>query len=184
MDEALAIDQVRTGRTDAFNEIVEHYQAPIVRYLLRMTGNYEVARDLAQDTFLQAYQGIFKTRSELRFKSWLYQIATNNARQFHRRRRLLSFVPFTGWERSDPMATNASPDSVADRLAIEEALVQVPRDQRVCMVLHFVEGLKYREIAEVVGTTEEGVRKRVARGSARFRKAYRSMSAGEGGQSE
>lgn len=52
MDDALAIDHVRAGRTDAFSHVVERYQAPIVRYLLRMTGNYEVAQDLAQDTAL------------------------------------------------------------------------------------------------------------------------------------
>ena len=93
--------QVRTGHSDAFGEIIEHYQRPIVRYLLRMTGNYEVAQDLAQDTFLQAFRGIHKTRSELSLKAWLYRIATNNANQYHRRRRLLSFIPFTGSETSD-----------------------------------------------------------------------------------
>ena len=78
MDEAQVIAQVRTGRTDAFGEIVEHYQAPIVRYLLRMTGDQEVAQDLAQDTFVQAFRAILKTTSELSFNAWLYKIATNN----------------------------------------------------------------------------------------------------------
>ena len=53
MDEAGVIDQVRAGRPNAFGEIVEQYQAPIFRHLLRMTGDYEVASDLAQDTFLK-----------------------------------------------------------------------------------------------------------------------------------
>ena len=54
MDEARVIAKVKAGTLDAFGEIVEHYQAPIVRYLSRMTGDTEVARDLAQDTFVQA----------------------------------------------------------------------------------------------------------------------------------
>ena len=74
-----SIDQVRAGRADAFAEIVERYQAPIFRYLLRMTGDYQVAQDLAQDTFLNAYESILKTRAELSLKAWLYRIATNNA---------------------------------------------------------------------------------------------------------
>ena len=55
---------------------------------------------------------------------------------------------------------------------IKEALLKVPGEQRTCMVLHFVEGLKYREIAEILGISEDAVRKRVARGSHEFRKAY------------
>lgn len=179
MDEAQVIAQVQTGATDAFTEIVEHYQAPIVRYLSRLTGNMEVAEDLAQDTFIQAYRGILKTRSELHFKAWLYRIATNNALQYHRRRRLLSFIPFTGSERSDMFETRSSPDTVPERITIQEAMMTVPHQRRECMVLHFVEGLKYREIADIVGVSEEAVRKRVARGSREFRTAYHRLSGGD-----
>ena len=80
LDDTQVIAQVRTGQTDAFGHIVERYQLPIVRYLTRLTGNIETARDLAQDTFLQAYKSILKTKSELSLKAWLYRIATNNAR--------------------------------------------------------------------------------------------------------
>ena len=176
MDEAQVISEVRTGATEAFGEIVEHYQAPIVRYLSRLTGDPEVARDLAQDTFVQAYKGILKTRSELRFKAWLYRIATNNALQYHRRRRLLSFVPFVGSEGPELRDTSTSPDAVPERMAIQEALLEVPLQRRECLVLHYVEGLKYREIAGVVDATEEAVRKRVSRGSKEFREAYRRLS--------
>ena len=58
LHEAQVIAQVRTGHSDAFGEIIEHYQVPIVRYLQRMTGTYEVAQDLAQDTFVQAFRGV------------------------------------------------------------------------------------------------------------------------------
>jgi RNA polymerase sigma-70 factor (ECF subfamily) len=170
---------VRTGATDAFGEIVEHYQAPIVRYLSRLTGDAEVARDLAQDTFVQAYRGILKTRSELHFKAWLYRIARNNALQYHRRRRLLSFVPFMGSESPEMVDTSTSPDAVPERMTIQEALLAVPIQRRECLVLHFVEGLKYREIAAIVDTTEEAVRKRVSRGSKEFRAAYRRLSGDE-----
>ena len=80
MDEARVIAKVKAGTLDAFGEIVEHYQAPIVRYLYRLTGDSEVARDLAQDAFLQAYRGILKTRSDLSLKAWLYKIATKIGR--------------------------------------------------------------------------------------------------------
>jgi len=91
LDDALVIDRVRAGRTEAFSHIVERYEAPIKRYLIRITGDFDVAQDLAQDTFFQAYRGILKTKSDLSFKSWLYKIATNIARQYHRRRRISPF---------------------------------------------------------------------------------------------
>ena len=179
MNEAQVVTLIREGQTDAFDEIVATFEMSLIRYLARLTGNTEVARDLAQKTFLQAYKGILKTRSDLSLKAWLYRIATNNALQHQRRKRLLTFIPFSNLgERT--AASLAAPDSNSDeRLAIQEAMLKVPLDQRTCLVLHFVEGFKYREIAELVGISEEAVRKRVARGSEKFRSMYQSASGGE-----
>lgn len=126
-----------------------------------------MAKDLAQDTFIQAYKGILKTDAELSFKAWLYRIATNNALQHHRRKKLLSFIPFTAKSHDVPDTSNQS-DCPAGKLAINEALLKIPEEQRTCLVLHFVEGFKYREIAETLGCSEEAVRKRVARGKNLF----------------
>ncbi len=86
MNEAQVIAQVRTGRTDAFGEIIEHYQAPIVRYLLRLTGSHEVAEDLAQDTFLSAYRGILNS-------PWPYKLPLLTTQS-----RRLSRNPHIGWD--------------------------------------------------------------------------------------
>jgi RNA polymerase sigma-70 factor (ECF subfamily) len=173
LDEIATIALVRSGNTDAFAGIVEKYQAPIQRYLYRLTGDYELARDLTQDTFIQAYKSILKTDSELSLRAWLYRIAVNNALQHHRRKKLVSFIPLKKAEKID----SAHPDEKDRDMAIEEALLKVPEKLRVCIMLHFVEGFKYREIAEILGISEEAVRKRVARGSQKFRKLY---SAGGG----
>ena len=176
MEEAEVIALVRAGEVDAFAGIIEHYQAPIIRYLYRLTGDYEMAKDLAQDTFVQAYKGILKTDAELSFKAWLYRIATNNAFRHSRRKKLLSFIPFTSKERDIQIADERL-DCPEDTVAIREALLKVPQEQRTCLVLHFVEGFKYREIAETLGCSEEAVRKRVARG----RKLFIGLYDREGG---
>jgi len=177
LEEARVIALVRAGEADAFAEIIEHYQASIIRYLYRMTGDYEMAKDLAQDTFIQAYKGILKTNAELSFKAWLYRIATNNALQHHRRKKLLSFIPFTTKEQDIPDTANQS-NCPSERIAINEALLKVPKEQRTCLVLHFVEGFKYREIAETLGCSEDAVRKRVARGKKLFISAYNREGGG------
>ncbi len=179
MNEAQVIALVRAGNTDAFAEIVEQYQIPIIRYLYRLTGDNAVAQDLAQDTFANAYQAILKTDSELSFKAWLYKIATNNARQYHRRNRLLSFVRFTTLGRDNLSSQEDLSDSVEQKITVEEALLKVPHNLRQCMVLHFVEGLKYREIGEVLGVSENAVRKRIARGREVFQREYRLLMGGE-----
>lgn len=172
MEEASVIALVRAGNTDAFADIAEHYQSPIQRYLYRLTGDYELARDLAQDTFIQAYEGILKTSAELSLRAWLYRIATNNAFQHHRRKRLIPFVPFSGLKKETEIAAGdcAEPD---ETMTIQEALKKVPEEQRACLVLHLVEGFKYREIAETLGISEDAVRMRTARGKEAFQRLYR-----------
>ena len=176
MEEARVIALVRAGEADAFAEIIEHYQAPIIRYLYRMTGDYEMAKDLAQDTFIQAYKSILRTDAELSFRAWLYRIATNNALQHRRRKKLLSFIPFASREQ-DISNSEIKTNCPGEALAINEALLKIPEEQRTCLVLHFVEGFKYREIAGTLGCSEEAVRKRVARG----RKLFIGLYNREGG---
>ncbi|MDD5190252.1 MAG: RNA polymerase sigma factor [Dehalococcoidales bacterium] len=172
MEEASVITLMRTGRADAFSEIVAHYQTPILRYLYRLTGDYDLAQDLAQDTFVQAYKSILKTDSELQLKAWLYKIATNNAWQQTRRRKIIAFIPFTGRHENTLKTAENQAEILGEKMEIRQALSKVPAEQRACIVLHFVEGFKYREIAATLGITEEAVRKRVARGKEIFRANY------------
>ncbi len=177
LEETQIIALVQAGETDAFAEIVERYQTPIIRYLYRLTGDYEMAKDLAQDTFIKAYKGILKTDAELSFKAWLYRIATNNALQHYRRKKLLFFIPFTEREHDIAAAENQA-DRQGKITAIQESLRKLPYDQRTCVVLHFVEGFKYREIALTLGISEEAVRKRVARGRKLFIETYNQGGGG------
>ena len=171
MENQDAVSRVRSGDTEAFAQIVEQFQLPIIRYLYRMTGDDELARDLAQDTFVQAYKGLAKTTPGLPLKTWLYRIATNNALQHRRRKRLISFLPFNSdTDSKEDMVQSGNADT--DRLAVEESLLKIPEKLRVCMVLHFIDGFKYREIAETLGISEDAVRMRVARGSDEFRRLY------------
>jgi RNA polymerase sigma-70 factor (ECF subfamily) len=171
MDEIAVIGLVRDGTADAFSAIIDHYQEPIFRYLYRLTGEYQLAQDLAQDTFVKAYEEILKTRDELNLKAWLYKIATNNAYKHFRRAKLISFLPLDDG-RAHSLTENGEPDNTTEQLAIREAIKSVPLEMRNCLVLHLVEGFKYREIAETLGISEDAVRMRVSRGKEAFRKCY------------
>jgi RNA polymerase sigma-70 factor (ECF subfamily) len=179
LNEAASVALVRVGNTDAFSDIVEYYHALIHRYLYRLTGDYELTRDLVQDTFIQAYENMKKTDSEISLKPWLYTIAENNVRRHYRRKKLVTFIHFSGSGRANIPGSDWTDESNRS-LAIKEAMLKVPYKNRVCLVLHFVEGFKYREIAETLGISREAVRKRVTRGSLEFRKHY----SGEGVENE
>ena len=177
MEKSEAVSRMRAGDPEGFAEIVRQFQTAIVRYLYRLTGDEELARDLAQDTFVQAYESLARMRPDLSFKAWLYRIATNNALQHHRRKALVSFIALDEGQRRNTGGDIA--DKVTERAAVHEALLKVPQKLRVCMVLHIIDGFKHREIAEMLGISEDAVRMRVARGSEEFRKLY-SASGGDG----
>ena len=172
-DERQWIALARDGDTGAFGELVKVYKDPILRYLYKLTGDVEKASDLTQDTFLKAYQNLNSIRSDSAFKPWLYRIATRTVHSEWRRARLRVFIRFDGEKSPDGKLTEDTIKNFEEKIAVHNALQDVPQNQRECLVLHFVEGFKYREIAVTLGISEEAVRKRVARGKEIFKDAYK-----------
>src|SRR5436189_5745918 len=65
------------GREDGFEELVRRYQRPIVAYVYRMIGDYDMALDLAQEVFIKVYNSLGRYRPEFKFSTWIYRIAHN-----------------------------------------------------------------------------------------------------------
>jgi RNA polymerase sigma-70 factor (ECF subfamily) len=167
------LNDLRTGNPDSFEKVVEQYQRPIIRYLYRLTGDYQVAQDLAQDTFFNAYKNIHKTDPDLKLGAWLYRIATNNALQYHRRKKILGFIPFEAIGKSGTKGNGAHPEDPVEDMAIRDTLSKIPYQQRVCLVLYYIEGYKCREIADALEVSEAAVRKRISRAVKSFRRIYK-----------
>jgi len=174
LDESLVVTNLRAGKPDAFRDIVDRYQRQIIRYLYRLTGELELAKDLTQDTFVQAFESIPKTApdSPLQLKPWLFRVATNKAMQHYRRKKIIRFIPFQHNRDADISNKRDPSEEIIERLAVEDALCRIAVQQRTCLVLHFIEGFKYREIAQTLGISEDAVRMRVMRGQQAFRKIY------------
>jgi len=173
MEDTHVLALVRDGDSAAFTEIMVNYHEPIKRYLYHLTGDYEAARDLTQDTFLRAYSAIMKNDAAISLKPWLYRIATNAAYSYNEKRKLISFIPFGSRLEKHNGSTGYQPAVSDENLAVQEALRKLPRDYRLCLTLHYIEGFKYREIAETLQVSEESVRKRAARGKDLFIKIYK-----------
>lgn len=176
MDEISVLESVRNGNANAFAEIIEKYQVPITRYLYQLTGDWETAKDLAQDTFIQAYKSTLKTRFHSSFKSWLYKTATNNNHQYFRKYKPQKVTSLEATTGETNLTSKDYSKSIIENLTIKEILLRLDKDKRTCLLLHFWEGFKYREIAEIIGITEKAVRKRVTRGCRDFRKQYQQQT--------
>jgi len=171
MERQQTIELLRCGDCKAWEDVVLQYQIPLSRYLYNMVKDKELARDLTQDTFLEAYLAMPKTEGELNLKSWLYRIATNNAIQVLRRRKLISWLP---WAEETTIAreTNSIEDSLAQRELVRSALDKLPGKYRAVLLLHDYQGFNCQEIGEMLNISLDASKKRLARAREMFRDAY------------
>ncbi len=159
-------------RSDPFDAIVRQYQGRIARYINRLVNDPELAMDLTQDTFVNAFRGIHSLRSEIALSAWLYRIATRLAVRARTKAGRLRVHCLSDFENSVHAASSAPDDQIMERESVLYALMRMPRDRAACLLLHVKEGFNYAEVAEIVGTTPEGARKRIARAKEQFRELY------------
>lgn len=171
-DDLALVRAVRNGDATAYRGLVERYQTRVYHLVYGMVRNQEDARDLTQDAFVKAYRNLHAFREDSRFYTWLYRIATNLTIDFVRRR---SKAPLPGAEEdvavrdADGGLSDAhhadSPRRAYERkelhAAILDAMEQLPEDQRQVILLREIEGLSYKEIAEITGTPEGTVMSRL-----------------------
>ena len=169
-DEADCITRAQRGEAAAFAELVARYQERIYRFLLRMTHSQEDARELAQETFLNAYQALPRWRADARWSTWLFRIARNQALDRLRRARHVQFVPLDELLTSQLPASTPTPDAALlarQRFtAREAALAQLSLEHREILLLRDIEDLSYDDIAQVLGISLGTVKSRIARARA------------------
>jgi len=148
------IQQVLQGQTAAFDGLVRRHQGAIFRLSYRMTRNFEDARDIAQETFVRAYQSLGSFRRQARFSTWLYRIAMNLCLTH---RKALTREDFA---EVDGQLPDAREDALTALLrdererALTAAIEALPPRQRATLTLRVHEGLSHREIAEVLECAE------------------------------
>ena len=147
------------GDRNAFAALVEYYWDRLFRWLYHLTHDRHAAEDLAQETFLRAFGALDRFRAGTNFGAWLFRIAHNAWANQRRAARKCEPLPgeLPGRE-ADPV------DEALGREALQElarAIGKVPPELRGAFLLRVEEGLSFREIADVLGLTEETARWRV-----------------------
>jgi RNA polymerase sigma-70 factor (ECF subfamily) len=177
-DETLVV-RARDGDEDAFAEIVRSYQRRIYAVAMRMTRRHEVADDVTQDTFVRAYRNLARFELGRPLLPWLKRIAVNLSINYlngaRRERPLEEEDPFGAAAHrggiDEPLDANPERRLESEELAreLDRALMLLSVDQRTVFLLKVVEGMRYQEIAEVLGISEGTVMSRLSRARGRLK---------------
>lgn len=144
------IERCGSGEREAFDELVRKHQRPLYRMLRRMVGNHEDAADLLQGAFVKAFTGLKGFRGMCSFKTWLYRIALNLARNHYRQRAREATVEFEETMVKDNPGTLAAIINKEEKLMLGRGLRELPEKQRLTLVLRAQEGYAFAEIAEIL----------------------------------
>lgn len=169
-DEVL-VDRAKGGDDEALNRLISRHHAMAFRVALGILRDPDAAADAAQDGFLKAVRALDRFRGESRFRTWLVTIVSNEARGQLRKvgRRRESALDDVG-----PLADGAPrlDDAVAARTEADRArslLATLPEKQRLSVQLRLDEGLSFKEVGEIIGSSEGAARVNYHHGIRRLR---------------
>jgi len=175
LSDARLVEAARRGDRDSFGVLVQRYERRLVRVILRFVSDLELAKDLAQETFLRAYIRFNQYDPSRRFGPWLFRIGVNLTFDYLRRKRRRGkwsvFTDYWNTGNSDPEV--ADPRSSLDtRQEVELVLGQIPEKYRTVMVLRDMENFSTSEIAAIMNRKEATIRWRLAEARNMFQRLW------------
>jgi RNA polymerase sigma-70 factor (ECF subfamily) len=172
-DDAQVISAISKGNVNAYSSLVLRYQKAIFNLMFRMTGSYEDAADLTQETFIKAYDQLYRFQKGKSFFPWLYTIGLNHARNFLRGKKRTRFVSLEDCELDCELEhPGRQEDEICAKLDYEQlhaVLDRLPFEYREAIILRYHEGLCMEEVAEALSVKLSAAKMRVHRGLARLR---------------
>ena len=177
-DDAQLIQRVLAGDDTAFSMLVKKYQKPVHALAWRKVGDFHVAEEITQDTFLKAYQKLAMLKEPQRFLSWLYVIATNLCKAWLRKKRLrteslenterlaLEKATYSGYVISENEQTAVA----AQREVVKALLAKLQESERTIVTLRYFGEMSSAEIGEFLGISANTVRSRLRRAQERLKK--------------
>ena len=157
---------------EAYDELVKRYQERIYATVYHMTSNHEDANDLAQDSFIKAFQALKSFKGGSSFYTWLYRIAVNKTINFLKQRKnrvhmSLNDLDFNAENNPDLVAliSDKTPRRDAGLKELQEklnaAMLKLSEPHRLVVVLHDVQGMSHEEVAQVMDCNIGTVRSRL-----------------------
>ena len=177
-NDAELIQRVLDGDDTAFTELVKKYQKSVHALAWRKLGDFHIAEDITQDTFLKAYQKLSTLKKPQRFASWLYVIAANHCSTWLRKKRLwtqpledtnsaqLEKATYSGYV----IAENERTTAEAQREVVKKLLAKLQESERTVITLYYLGEMTYEEISEFLGVSVAAIKNRLYRARRRLKK--------------
>lgn len=179
-EEKALIQQILDGDQEAFAQLVTAYEKQVYNLCLRMSGNPEDARDLAQEAFLKAWRGLRFYKSEASFSTWLYRLTANVCIDFLRQKKRRPTVSLTVDGENEDSQELEVPDTAPtpeERAlhretaeSVRRAMEQLDEEFRLVLTLRVTEGLSYDEIGRILNLNAGTVKSRLARARSKLQK--------------
>jgi RNA polymerase sigma-70 factor (ECF subfamily) len=166
----------KQGDTGAFEQLVEKYKQPVLNLLCRTLGDATEAEDVAQNVFVQAYKSAPRYKPSAKFSTWLFTIARNLCLNEIRRRSRHPTAPLDSTHPEDEAdrprqvgdLASPSPDESVLRRELEQkvdqAIKELPENQRIAILLCRREDMSYEDIGEVLGCSVSATKSLIHRG--------------------
>lgn len=155
----------------AFTELVNTYQASLLRMCILQLGDADLAKDAVQETFFKAYRAMPDFRGESNVQTWLMRIAINTCRDMQR----------SWWSRHvnrriTPEELNASIDGVSDEaIAVSMAIARLPAELREPVLLYYYQNMQMDEVAQALGLSVSAVSGRLKRARTKLRATLKGV---------
>lgn len=171
-DERTLVKRAKAGDMSAYDELVRLYQERIYATIYHMTSNHEDANDLAQETFIKAFQALKSFKGDSSFFTWVYRIAVNKTINFLKQRRnrthmSLNDLDFNAEHDPDLVAliSDKNPRREVNLTELQEklnaAMQKLSDVHRLVVTLHDVQGLSHEEIGKIMDCNTGTVRSRL-----------------------
>ena len=176
--DAELIQRILQGDQDALSPLVKKYQKGVHTLAWRKIGDFHVAQEITQDTFLTAYQKLRTLKNHNQFAGWLYVIAANLCRDWLKKSRLpMDFLDITDANEVDKVsysqyvAEKQKADADETRREVVKKLLQkLPESERTVMMLHYLGEMTINAISEFLGVSQNTVKSRLSRARNRLKK--------------
>ena len=164
------IKRTLDGDDTAFGFLVDKYKGAVHALAYRKIGDFHTAEEIAQDTFLQAYQKLSTLKDWRHFPGWLYTIASRFCLMWHRKNRLPMQSIDAVEKRNVDTISQAKYANERTRQTVHSALEELPESQRTVLTLHYLGGMTAREIARFMGTSRGAILDRLYRARLQLKK--------------
>ena len=177
-DDVQLIQRVLDGDDTAFSALVRKYQKQVHALAWRKIGDFHIAEDITQETFLKAYQRLSTLKEPQSFASWLYVITANHCNTWLRKKRLrtqsletasgaeLEKATYSGYVSSENERITAE----AQREVVKKLLAKLKESDRTVITLYYFGGMTYEEISKFLGVSVGAIKNRVYRAQERLKK--------------